>query len=142
MLTQQSPTVQGFTFTELLPGLVICEAARDIHHWGNGTANNPAFLVYLGYNIPQERNEWISRLRLIWSIDTNITYRASQRVKGYWHEIKIRGMQRHSDPDVFDLDCLSEFKNYGLDFLIHFHQMQLEAAAYEEMTISRSLTSV
>jgi hypothetical protein len=142
MLTQQSSTVQGFTFTELLPGLAICEAAQDIHRWGNGTEVEPAFLVYLGYNIPQERDEWIARLRSIWSIDTDITYRASQRVNGYWHEIKIRGMQRYSDPAVFDLDFLSESKQYGLDFLIHFHQMQLEAAAYEEMTTARSLTSV
>jgi hypothetical protein len=141
MLTQQSPTVEGFAFTELLPGLVICEAARDIHHWGNSTDLDPAFLVYLGYNIPQERDEWIARLRSIWSINTDITYRASQRVNGYWHEIKIRGMQRHSDPAAFDLDYLSDFKQYGLDFLIHFHQMQLEAAAYEEMTTSRLLTS-
>jgi hypothetical protein len=82
MLSQQSSTVQGFTFTELLPGLVICEAVRDIHHWRNGTEVDSAFLVYLGYNIPQERDVWISRLRLIWSIDTYITYRASQRVNG------------------------------------------------------------
>lgn len=141
MLTQQSSTVQDFKFTELLPGLVICEAARDVHHWGNATENEPAFLVYLGYNIPQERNEWILRLRSIWSIDTDIIYRVSQRVKGYWHELKIRGMQRFSDPDVFELQYLSESKSYGLDFLVHFHQMQLEAAAYEEMTTSRLLTS-
>jgi hypothetical protein len=141
MLTQQSPTVESFAFTELLPGLVICEAARDIHHWGNSTDLDPAFLVYLGYNIPQERDVWIARLRSIWSIDTDIIYRASQRVNGYWHEIKIRGMQRYSDPAAFDLDYLSDFKQYGLDFLIHFHQMQLEAAVYEEMTTSRLLTS-
>jgi hypothetical protein len=142
MLTQQSPTVRGFKFTELLPGLVICEAAQDIHRWGNGTEVNPAFLVYLGYNIPQERDEWIARLRSIWSIDTDITYRASQRVNGYWHEIKIRGMQRYSDPAVFDLDYLSESLNYGLDFLVHMRQIELEASAYEDMTTSRLLTSV
>jgi hypothetical protein len=142
MLTQQSSTVQGFKFTELLPGLVICEAAQDIHRWGNGTEVDPAFLVYLGYNIPQERDEWIARLRSIWSIDTDITYRASQRVNGYWHEIKIRGMQRYSDPAVFDLDYLSESLNYGLDFLLHMRQMELEACAYEDMTTSRLLTSV
>ena len=142
MLSQQLPTVTGFIFTELLPGLVICEAAQDIHQWGNATDEYPAFLVYLGYNIPPERDEWISRLRSIWSIDTHITARASQRVPGYWQEIKIRGMQRYSDSDVFDLDYLSESKQYGLDFLVHFHQMQLEAAAYEEMTTARSLTSV
>jgi hypothetical protein len=93
-------------------------------------------------NIPQERDEWIARLRSIWSIDADITYRVSQRVNGYWHEIKIRGMQRYSDPAVFDLDCLSESLNYGLDFLVHMQQIELEASAYGDMTTSRLLTSV
>ena len=143
MLTQPPHMVQkGFTFTELLPGLAICDApAEDPHGWGNAHADEPAFLVYLGYNIPQERNDWIARLRLIWKIDGEIVYRPSQRVSGYWHEIKIRGMQRYSDPAVFDLDYLSESMSYGLDFLVHLRQHELEAAAYEEMMTSRLLTS-
>ena len=141
MLTQYPAPVQGFEFTELLPGLVICEAIQDIHGWNNATANRSAFLVYLGYNIPAERDEWISRLRLIWKIDREIVDRASQRVNGYWHEIKIRGMQRCSDPAVFDLDYLSESMSYGLDFLVHLHRMKLEAAVYEDITDSRLLTS-
>ena len=143
MLTQQPPPIQqDFTFTELLPGLVICEAPpKDPHGWSNAHADEPAFLVYLGYNSPQERDEWIAKLRLIWDICGEIVYRPSQRVTGYWHEIKIRGMQRLSDPTVFDLDYLSESMSYGLDFLIHMQQQQLEAAAYEEMVTSRLLTS-
>ena len=143
MLTQQlSPVQEDFTFTELLPGLVICEAPpNDPHGWGNAHADQPAFLVYLGYNSPQERDEWIAKLRLIWDICSEIDYRPSQRVSGYWHEIKIRRMQRYSDPTVFDLDYLSESMSYGLDFLIHMQQQQLEAAAYEEMVTSRLLTS-
>ena len=94
----------------------------------------------MGYNIPQERDEWIARLRGVWKIDTEIMYRPSHRVSGYWHEIKVRGIQRYSDPTVFDLDYLSESKQYGLDFLVHMRQMELEAAAYEEMTTSRLVT--
>ncbi|AFY97108.1 hypothetical protein [Chamaesiphon minutus] len=143
MLAQQPSTVQqGFTFTELLPGLVICNApAEDPHGWGNADADKPAFLVYLGYNIPQERDEWIARLRLIWGICGEIVYRPSQRVSGYWHEIKIREMQRYSDPAVFDLDYLSESLSYGLDFLVYMRQQELEATDYEEMVASRLLTS-
>jgi hypothetical protein len=141
MLTQYPAPVQNFIFTQLLPGLVICEAIRDIHGWNNATANKSAFLVYLGYNIPGERDEWISRLRLIWQIKGEIADRPSQRVTGYWHEIKIRGMQRCSDPAVFELDYLSESMSYGLDFLVHLHQMNLEAAVYEDTTDSRLLTS-
>jgi hypothetical protein len=48
-------------------------------------------------------------------------------------------MQRYSDPTVFDLDYLNESEQYGLDFLIHMRQMELEAAAYEEMMTSRIL---
>jgi hypothetical protein len=141
MLAQQPLTVQCFEFTELLPGLVICEApADDPHNWGNADANEPAFLVYLGYNVPQEREEWIARLRLIWGICSEIVYRPSQRVSGYWHEIKIRRMQRYSDPTVFDLDYLSESMSYGLDFLVHMRQHELEAIAHEEMATSRLLT--
>lgn len=143
MLTQPPHMVQkGFTFTELLPGLAICDApAEDPHGWGNAHADEPAFLVYLGYNIPQERNDWIARLRLIWKIDGEIVYRPSQRVSGYWHEIKIRGMQRYSDPTVFDLDYLSESMSYGLDFLVHMRQHELEATTYEDTMTSRLLTS-
>ena len=143
MLTQQpSPVQKGFTFTELLPGLVICDApAEDPHGWGNADADEPAFLIYLGYNSPQERDEWIARLRLIWGICGEIIYRPSKRVSGYWHEIKIRGMRRYSDPAVFDLDYLSESMSYGLDFLVHLRQHELEAAAHEEMMTSRLLTS-
>ena len=57
MLTQYPAPVQDFEFTELLPGLVICEAIRDTHGWNNATADRSAFLVYLGYNIPAERDE-------------------------------------------------------------------------------------
>lgn len=140
MLADPAP-VQDFKFTELLPGLVICEAFRDIHGWGNATADEPAFLAYMGYNIPPERDEWIARLRLIWGICGEIVYRPSQRVPGYWHEIEIRGMRRYSDPAVFDLNYLSESMSYGLDFLVHLRQHELEAAAYEEMMTSRLLTS-
>ena len=141
MLTQYPAPVQGFEFTELLPGLVICEAIQDIHGWNNATADRSAFLVYLGYNIPAERDESVSRLRLIWQIKGEIVDRPSQRVTGYWHEIKIWGMQRCSDPAVFELDYLSESMSYGLDFLVHLHQMNLEAAVYEDTTDSRLLTS-
>jgi hypothetical protein len=141
MITKLPVIMRDFTFTELLPGLVICEAPiDDPHDWGNAHADKPAFLVYLGYNIPQEREDWMSRLRSIWRINGEIVYRPSQRCVGYWHEIKIRGMQRYSDPAVFELDYLSESMSYGLDFLVHLHQMNLEARDREEMLTSRLVT--
>jgi hypothetical protein len=141
MLTQTSTQSQRFEFHELLPGLVICEASRDLHGWGNATAKAPAFLVYLGYNSPTERDEWITKLRLIWKIEGEILDRPSQRVKGCWHEIKIRGMQRYSDPNVFDLDYLSESQSYGLDFFTHLWRTKLEFEAYEDARDTRLLNS-
>jgi hypothetical protein len=137
-----------FLFRQLMPGLTICESIEknnddrftDVYHWGNATAKQPPFLVYLGYNLPQERDDYISQLRHIWQIDTDLTYRAAQRVTGYWYEIKIRGMRRYSDPAVFDLDYLSEGKAYGLDFLVHLVRSRLAETEYEEMMTSRSIT--
>ena len=134
-------TADSFPCKELLPGLVICESIDgDLHGWGNATHRQPPFLVYLGYNSPQERDDYIAQLRHIWKIDTEITYRAAKRVTGYWYEIKIRGMRRHSDPAVFDLEYLSESMDYGLDFLVHLVQVRLEEADYEAMTTSRVIT--
>jgi hypothetical protein len=138
MLTQISTQFQHFKFTELLPGLVICEALAGIHSWNDATANTPAFLVCLGYNVPTERDEWITKLRLVWKIEGEILDRPSQRVKGYWHELKIRGMQRYSDPNVFELDYLSESQDYGLDFLSQLWQMKLEFEAYEDAMLQGS----
>ena len=141
MLIQRSTKFKPFKFKELLAGLVICEAPRDIRGWNNATAKTPAFLLYLGYNTPAERDEWVSNLRPIWNIESEILDRPSRRVNRCWHELKIRGMRRYSDPTVFDLDYLSESQNYGLDFLVYLWQMRLELAAYEDMTDTRLLTS-
>jgi hypothetical protein len=135
----QSIESPEFTFTQLLPGVVICEASFDIYGWNNATERDPAFLVYLGYNIPLERDEWLARLRSIWKVGSEIVDRPSQRVNSYWHELKLRGIQRHSDPDVFHLDYLSESKQYGLDFLVYMQQMKLAGDEYEAMTVTSSL---
>jgi hypothetical protein len=134
-------TADLFPCKELLPGIVICESIDgDPHSWGNATHRQPPFLVYLGYNSPQERDDYIAQLRHIWKIDTEITYRAAKRVTGYWYEIKIRGMRRYSDPAVFDLEYLSENQDYGLDYLVHLVQSRLEEGDYEAMMTSRVIT--
>lgn len=142
------PQINLFPTRQLLPGLAICEAVErdrngswiDPHHWGNATVDLPPFIVYIGYNSPQERDDYIFQLRRIWKIDTEITYRPAKRLTGYWHELKIRGMQRESDPSVFDLEYLSESKVYGLDFLVNLIQIHLEESDYETMITSRLLT--
>lgn len=46
-------------------------------------------------------------------------------------------MRRYSEPEVFDLEYLSESKHYGLDFLQYTIEMKLEAEVYEEMMTTR-----
>jgi hypothetical protein len=117
--------IDKFPYRELIPGLVICESINgDPHGWNNGERDKPPFILYLGYNSPEERDQFISQLRRIWKIDGEIIGRAAKRISGFWWEIKIRGMKRHSDPEVFELDYLSESKSYGLDFLVHLIQMK------------------
>jgi hypothetical protein len=131
-----------FQFSELLPGLVICQAQEDIHNWGNSENNEPAFLVYIGYHTPQERDEWIYQLQAFWKIEReHISYRRANRIgSGYWWELKVRGMKRYSDLEVFDLEHFSESYHYGLDFLQYLIEMRLEAAAHEEMVTTRIIT--
>jgi hypothetical protein len=118
--------IDKFPYRELIPGLVICESINgDPHGWNNGERDQPPFILYLGYNSPEERDEFISQLRRIWKIDGEIIDRAAKRISGFWWEIKIRGMKRCSDPEVFELDYLSESKSYGLDFLVHLIQMKI-----------------
>jgi hypothetical protein len=117
--------IDKFPYRELIPGLVICESINgDPHGWNNGERDKPPFILYLGYNSPEERDQFISQLRRIWKIDGEIIGRAAKRISGFWWEIKIRGMKRHSDPEVFELDYLSESKSYGLDFLVHLIQIK------------------
>lgn len=61
-------------------------------------------------------------------------------MNGYFWELKVRGMKRYSDPEVFDLEYLSESYHYGLDFLQYLIEMRLEAAAYEEMVTTRIIS--
>jgi hypothetical protein len=118
--------IDKFPYRELIPGLVICESINgDPHGWNNGERDKPPFILYLGYNSPEERDEFISQLRRIWKIDGEIIDRAAKRISGFWWEIKIRGMKRYSDPEVFELDYLSESKSYGLDFLVHLIQIKI-----------------
>jgi hypothetical protein len=156
MTPQNTATQESFKFQEILPGVVICEApASDPHNWGNSDKDRPAFLVYLGYNTRNERDNWIAQLQTFWAITETITTRRSSRVPGFCYEIKIRGMPRFSDPSVFKVNKLIHGKKYGLDFLVYALQFSqkrlwtnslklqnLEADRYEDMLTTRILTTI
>jgi hypothetical protein len=156
----QITTVQeSFQFQRILPGLVICEApASDPHFWGNADKESWFFLVYLGYNTCNERDNWIVLLQTFWRITEKITTRRSSRVLDFCYEIKIHGMLRFSDPSALKVNKLIHGKKYGLDFLVSVLRLiqnrsipaipsssrlqNLEADRYEDMLTARILTTI
>jgi hypothetical protein len=129
----------NFQISEILPSLVICEAIDgDVYRWGNAEIDYPAFIAYIGYSSPEEKDEWLSQLRSFWKIEaTDVCYRRSNRVPSYLWEMKIRGIRRFSDPRVWNFDYLSESYIYGLDFLKYLIEIRLEESQYEETISSR-----
>lgn len=106
-----------FAYRQIVPSLVVCEASVDVHGWNNTCGDLPAFLTYIGYNLPEERDILLYQLRTFFGITEPIADRCARRVKGYAHELKVWGLSRHSDPSVFSIEYMSESKHYGLDFL-------------------------
>lgn len=94
----------NFQITKLLETVAICEAIEDRYNWGNATEDKPAFIVYLGC----QKNEVAEKIRYLnnalgcyWC-----EVRKPKYLKGFEAEIKIRGMQRHSDEETNGLDFL------------------------------------
>jgi hypothetical protein len=95
----------SFKVSQLSRSVVICEASNgDRHNWGNATDTEPAFIVYLGC----KKDEVAEKIRYLnnalgcyWC-----EVRQPKYLKGFEAEIKIRGMQRHSDDETNGLDFL------------------------------------
>jgi len=95
----------SFKVTQLCQSVAICEATKgDRHNWGNATETEPAFIVYLGC----KKDEVAEKIRYInnalgcyWC-----EVRQPKYLKDFEAEIKIRGMQRHSDEETNGLDFL------------------------------------
>ncbi len=95
----------NFQITQLCENVAICEAVKgDRYGWGNATETNPAFIVYLGCkkNEVAEKINYINNaLGCYW-----LEIRKPKYLKEFEAEIKIRGVQRHSDDNVYGLDYL------------------------------------
>ena len=95
----------SFEVNKLCESVAICEATKgDRHNWGNATETEPAFVVYLGC----KKDEVAERIRYInnalgcyWC-----EVRQPKYLKDFEAEIKIRGMQRHSNEETNGLDFL------------------------------------
>lgn len=107
----------NFKIIQLCRSVVICEAAKDPHNWGNATDTEPAFLVYLGCRkdeIAGYIKTFNTFYRCYWC-----EIRQPKHLKGFEAEIKIRGMQRYADTHAFGLDYLVESesaKHFGCDY--------------------------
>ncbi len=95
----------SFQVTQLCKSVAICEAkGGDRYGWGNGTENNPAFVTYLGCKkdeVVEKINYINNALGCYWC-----EVRKPKYLKGFEAEIKIRGVQRHSDDNAYGLDYL------------------------------------
>ena len=110
---------QSFRVSRIGNNLAICEANNgDRFNWGNGTEDEPAFLVYLGC-AKNEVAGYMKTFNLFYGCDWCET-RKPKYLKDYEVEIKIRGMQRKSNSHAYGLDYLkrSEAKKNPTDFAI------------------------
>ena len=95
----------SFEVSKLCESVAICEAKNgDVNNWGNATDTEPAFIVYLGCR----KDEVVEKIRYLnnalgcyWC-----EVRQPKYLKDFEAEIKIRGMQRHSDDETNGLDFL------------------------------------
>ncbi len=104
----------SFKVSQLCKNVAICEATAsdcaertskaDRYDWGNATATEPAFLVYLGCN-EAELSGYLKTINTFYRCEW-CEVRKPKYLKDFKAEIKIRGMQRYSDTHAFGLDYL------------------------------------
>ena len=96
---------KSFRVSKIANSVAICEAnAEDRYNWGNGTDTEPAFLVYLGCQKNQVSG-YIKTFNIFYRCDY-CEARKPKYLKDFEAEIKIRGMQRHSNEETNGLDFL------------------------------------
>ena len=100
----------SFQVTQLCKSVAICEAKEgDRYGWGNATETEPAFVVYVGCKkeeVAEKINYINNALGCYWC-----EVRKPKYLKEFEAEIKIRGVQRHSDDNAYGLDYLIWVEN-------------------------------
>ena len=143
-IIKESPH-KSFRVSRISNSIAICEANEsDRFNWGNGTEDEPAFLVYLGCK-KTEVAGYMKTLNLFYRCDWCET-RKPKYLKDFEVEIKIRGMQRYADSHAFGLDYLLQSEtakhptsfNIDLDFCIAdiAENFVYEKKEYEELPSS------
>ena len=101
----------SFKVRQLCENVAICEATKeDRHNWGNATLTEPAFLVYLGCS-EAEISGYLKTINTFYRCSWS-EIRKPKYLTDFEAEIKIRGMQRHSNSHAFGLDYLVESQQW------------------------------
>ena len=107
----------SFKVSKLCESVAICEAVKDdCHNWGNATETEPAFIIYLGCS-KEEVSNHVKTFKTFYRCEL-CEVREPKYLKEFEVEIKVRGMQRHSDETAFGLDYLVEsqqWRDFGCD---------------------------
>lgn len=97
----------SFKVTQLCESVAICEAVKgDRNNWGNGTEDEPAFVVYLGCK-REEVEGYLETLKTFYRCHL-CEVRHPLYLTDFEVEIKIYAMQRYIDTHAFGLDYLVE----------------------------------
>ena len=115
----------SFEVNKLCESVAICEAVkgeqpeaalRERNNWGNATETEPAFVVYLGCS-KDEVSSQVKTFKTFYRCEL-CEVREPKYLTDFEVEIKVRGMQRHSDETAFGLDYLVEsqqWRDFGYD---------------------------
>jgi hypothetical protein len=118
----------SFKLYQLCKSVVICEAPKDPHGWGNGSEDEPAFMTYLGCK-KDEVAGYIKTFntfyRCYWC-----EVRKPKYLKEFEAEIKIREMQRYADFHAFGLDYLVESQAARHGEIIDFDEYNYYTTGY------------
>ncbi len=109
----------SFKVTQLGESVVICEAPKDPHGWGNGTENEPAFIVYLGCR-QDEAKQYVKTFNTFYKCQW-CEVRKPKYLTDFEVEIKIKGMRR-----------ISSREGLGLDHLLESEEEKLLGITYDE----------
>jgi hypothetical protein len=90
----------------LCHSIAIVESKSDRWNWGNAEEDEPAFLVYIGFDRREDAIAVAETIRRFYRCDAEV--RKAKRIAGFEWEVKVRKMQRYTDSYAWGLDQLLE----------------------------------
>jgi hypothetical protein len=90
----------------LCHSIAIVESKSDRWNWGNAEEDEPAFLVYMGFDRREDAIRIAKTISRFYRCDTEV--RKAKRIISFEWEVKARKMQRYTDSHAWGLDRLLE----------------------------------